>query len=134
MYIKTGDLVEVIAGKDKGQTGRVTRVDRSRDRVVVAGVNLVTRNQKPNQITEGGRFSKEASLHVSNVRLYSEADERGFRVGYRYQGSDQQLYATRQEAVATFADTPERVNKVRVFLKNAGEVAIVPAPQKDEDA
>jgi large subunit ribosomal protein L24 len=134
MYIKTGDLVEVIAGKDKGQTGRVVRVDRSRDRVVVEGVNLVTRNQKPNQITEGGRFSKEAALHVSNVRLYSEADERGFRVGYRFQGSDQQFYATRQEAMATFADTPSRVNKVRVFLKKGGETSLVPEPKKGEDA
>jgi large subunit ribosomal protein L24 len=134
MYIKTGDLVEVIAGKDKGQTGRVVRVDRSRDRVVVEGVNLVTRNQKPNQISEGGRFSKEAALHVSNVRLYSEADERGFRVGYRYQGNDQQLYATRQEATATFADTPSRINKVRVFLKKGGETSLVPKPQKGENA
>ena len=50
MYIKTGDMVEVVAGKDSGKTGRVLRVDRKRDRVIVQGLNLVTRNQKPNQI------------------------------------------------------------------------------------
>ena len=134
MYIKTGDLVEVIAGKDKGQTGRVLRIDKRRDRVVVKGINLVTRNQKPNQISEGGRFSKEAALHISNVRLYSEDDERGFRIGYRFEGSDQQLYATREEAVSTFADRPDRVSKVRVFLKKGGETSRVPEPQRGDDA
>ena len=116
------------------KTGRVVRVDRGRDRVVVQGVNLVTRNQKPNQITEGGRFSKEAALHVSNVRLYSEADERGFRVGYRYQGSDQQLYGTRQAALATFDDVAARVKKIRVFLKKGDEVSVVPDPKKGDEA
>ena len=76
MYVRTGDLVQVIAGKNKGETGRVSRVDRSKDRVFVDGVNLVTRHQRPNQIQEGGRFQKTAPIHVSNVRLYSEEDER----------------------------------------------------------
>ena len=75
-----------------------------------------------------------SSLHVSNVRLYSEADERGFRVGYRYQGSDQQLYGTRQAALATFDDAATRVKKVRVFLKNGGEISVVPDPKKGDEA
>ena len=132
MNIQTGDLVEIITGKDKGQTGRVSRVDSRRDRVVVEGLNLVTRNQKPNQISEGGRFSKPAPLHVSNVRLYSEEDGRGYRVGYRYEGQDGSLFASSYEAAATFAEAPARVNKVRVFLKKGGEVARVPAPERGE--
>jgi large subunit ribosomal protein L24 len=133
MYIKTGDMVEVVAGKDSGKTGRILRVDRKRDRVVVQGLNLVTRNQKPNQVQEGGRITKEASLHVSNVRLYSEDDERGFRIGFRYEGSDESLYSTRGEAAAIFAETPVRVNKVRVFLKGEGKTSRVPNPQKGEE-
>jgi large subunit ribosomal protein L24 len=132
MNIQTGDLVEIIAGKDKGQTGRVSRVDHRRDRVVVEGLNLVTRNQKPNQISEGGRFSKPAPLHISNVRLYCEEDGRGWRVGHRFEGQDGTLFASSDEAAATFKDSAARVNKVRVFLKKGGEIARVPAPERGE--
>jgi len=132
MYIQTGDLVEITAGKDKGQTGRVVRVDRRRDRVVVEGLNLVTRNQKPNQISEGGRISKPAPLHVSNVRIFCEEDGRGWRIGHRFEGSKGELLATREAAAATFAETPARITKVRVFLKKGGEIARVPAPVRGE--
>jgi len=134
MYIKTGDLVEVITGKDKGRNGRVIRIDHRHDRVVIEGINLVTRNQKPNQINEGGRILKEAALHISNVRLYSEEDGRGFRIGYRYEGNDHELYDTRGEAKSTFDGVPERINKVRVFLKKDGQVSRVPEPRRGEDA
>jgi large subunit ribosomal protein L24 len=132
MYIQTGDLVQVIAGKNKGQTGRVTRVDRSRNRVVVGGLNLVTRNQKPNQISEGGRIQKEASIHASNVRLYSEADGRGWRVGARFVGQGGALFSSSDDAAKSFAEAPAKINKVRVFLKQGGEVSLVPAPVRGE--
>jgi len=132
MYIQTGDLVQVIAGKNKGQTGRVTRVDRSRNRVVVGGLNLVTRNQKPNQSSEGGRIQKEASIHASNVRLYSEADGRGWRVGARFVGKGGELFSSSDDAAKSFAEAPAKINKVRVFLKQGGEVSLVPAPVRGE--
>ena len=134
MFIRTGDLVQVIAGKSKGSIGRVTRVDRQNDRVVVAGVNLVTRNQRPNQIQEGGRIRKEAPIHVSNVLLYSEDDQRSYRVGVRFEGQDDQLFATKQEAAVTFTEAPSRINKVRVFLKKGGELTRVPEAQKGDEA
>ena len=134
MYIRTGDLVQVIAGKSKGSIGRVTRVDRNSDRVVVSGVNLVTRNQRPNQIQEGGRIRKEAPIHVSNVLLYSEEDQRSYRVGVRFEGQDSQLFATKQEAAVTFTEAPTRINKVRVFLKKDGELTRVPEAQKGDEA
>ena len=133
MDIKTGDLVEVIAGKSKDQTGRVTRVDRERQRVYVAGVNLVVRHQKPSQINEQGqKIEKEAPIHVSNVRLYSEEDERGYRIGHRFVGQNGDLYADKGKAAATFASAPRRLEKVRVFLKKGGEVSPVPEPQRGE--
>ena len=133
MDIKTGDLVEVIAGKSKNETGRVTRVDRDRQRVYVAGVNLVVRHQKPSQFNEQGqKIEKEAPIHVSNVRLYSEEDERGYRVGHRFVGQDGDLYANKAEAAATFASAPSRLKKVRVFLKKGGETSPVPEPQRGE--
>ena len=131
MYIKTGDLVEVIAGKNKSQTGRVTRVDRERQRVYVGGVNMVKRHQRASMMNEQGQIiEKEASVHVSNVRLYSEADERGYRVGQRFEGANGDLFANRAEALATFSEAPARLKKVRVFLKKGGDVSPVPEPQR----
>ncbi len=70
MKIRTGDNVLVIAGKEKGKTGRVERQVSGQDRLIVEGVNLVTRHMKPRPgVTQGGRIQKEASIHASNVVL-----------------------------------------------------------------
>ena len=66
------------------------------------------------------------------VRLYSEEDERGYRVGHRFVGQDGDLHANKAEAVATFASAPRRLKKVRVFLKKDGEISPVPEPQRGE--
>ncbi|MFN9871860.1 MAG: 50S ribosomal protein L24 [Cyanobacteriota bacterium] len=72
MRIKKGDTVQVISGKDKGKTGEVLRTLPYQNRVVVQGVNLRTRHVKPTQEGETGRIvTEEASLHASNVMLYS---------------------------------------------------------------
>ena len=72
MRIKKGDTVQVITGKDKGKTGEVLRTLPYQNRVVVQGVNLRTRHVKPTQEGETGRIvTEEASLHASNVMLYS---------------------------------------------------------------
>jgi large subunit ribosomal protein L24 len=83
MKIKKGDEIIVIAGKDKGATGKVLRVDRRRERVVVEGVNLMTKNVKADQQRAGkesGRITVEAPLHVSNVAIVE--DGKPVRVGY----------------------------------------------------
>jgi len=70
MRVKTGDNVLVIAGKEKGKTGRVERKISDKDRVVVEGVNLVTRHMKARPgVSQSGRIQKEASIHASNVVL-----------------------------------------------------------------
>jgi large subunit ribosomal protein L24 len=72
MRIRKGDTVQVIAGKDKGKTGEVLRTLPYENRVVVQGINLRTRHVKPTQEGETGRIvTEEASLHASNVMLYS---------------------------------------------------------------
>ena len=66
--IKVGDLVRVIAGKDKGKEGRVTRIFGEAERVIVEGVQQVVRHTKPNQRdSAGGKKTKEAPIHISNV-------------------------------------------------------------------
>ena len=72
MRIRKGDTVQVIAGKDKGKTGEVLRTLPNENRVIVEGVNMRTRHEKPTQEGETGRIvNEEASLHASNVMLYS---------------------------------------------------------------
>ena len=80
--IKVDDEVVIIAGKDKGKQGRVLRVDREHDRVLVEGVNMAVRHKKsnPQNPSEGGRVTGEAMLHLSNVMPWSEKDGKGVRV------------------------------------------------------
>ena len=70
MHIKKGDNVKVIAGKDKGKEGQVLETQPKHDRVVVEGVNVIKKHQKPTQFNpEGGILETEAAIHVSNVQL-----------------------------------------------------------------
>jgi large subunit ribosomal protein L24 len=66
--LRVGDLVVVIAGRDKGKTGKVQRIFHEDQRVLVEGINMVTRHKKPTQQNQsGGRSKGEAPLHISNV-------------------------------------------------------------------
>jgi large subunit ribosomal protein L24 len=69
--IKKDDLVKVLAGKDKGKTGKVIDVDRTLGRVLVEGINMIKRATKPNPAKgiKGGIAEREASIHVSNVMI-----------------------------------------------------------------
>ena len=82
--IRKGDVVQVIAGDDKGRTGRVLSVDEDKQRVVVEKVNFVKRHTKARkQGMKSGIVEKEAPIHLSNVLLYDERLQRGTRVGIR---------------------------------------------------
>ena len=82
--IRKGDMVQVIAGDDRGRVGRVLSVDEAKQRVVVEKVNFVKRHTKARrQGVQSGIVEKEAPIHVSNVLLYDERMERGTRVGIR---------------------------------------------------
>jgi large subunit ribosomal protein L24 len=79
--IKKGDTVVVLAGKDKGKTGEVTRVDPKADKVVVSGVNVAVRHRKPSQANpQGGLDRFEAPLHISNVALADPKSGKATRV------------------------------------------------------
>ena len=71
----------VISGKDKGRTGRVITVDWKRERLLIEGVNMVTRHTKPNATNQqGGLIQIESPVHYSNVQLYNPTLARGVRV------------------------------------------------------
>jgi large subunit ribosomal protein L24 len=82
LKIRKGDLVKVIAGDSKGQQGKVQEVLVAKSRVVVEGVNLVSKHTKPNAATpNGGIIKKEAALHISNVQLVDPKTGKTTRVG-----------------------------------------------------
>ena len=82
--IRKGDTVQVIAGDDKGKSGRVLSVDEVKQRVVVEKINLVKRHTKARrQGMQSGIIEKEAPIHLSNVLLFDPKSGRGSRVGVR---------------------------------------------------
>ena len=83
--IKKGDTVKGIAGKDKDKEGKVIAVDTKNHRVLVEGVNMVTKHAKPSAANQnGGIVTKEAPLHISNVMLV--VDGKATRVGFKMDG------------------------------------------------
>lgn len=83
MYIKKGDTVVVITGKDKGKKGKVLEAIPKTERVIVEGVNMATKHQKPSQkVQNGGIIHQEAPIHVSNVMLFDAKAKAPSRVKY----------------------------------------------------
>ena len=83
MRVKREDTVVVIAGKDKGKTGKVVKVFPKTNKVIVEGVNVVTKHQKPSAINpQGGIVNKEASIHISNVMPLDPETGKGTRVRF----------------------------------------------------
>ena len=90
--IKSGDEVIVTGGKDRGKTGKVLRVEPSRNRLYVEGLNLIKRHQRPQQVAGaqrseqvGGVIEKEGPIHISNVMLADPKDGKPTRVGIEVQ-------------------------------------------------
>jgi len=80
-HVRRDDMVQVIAGDHKGQTGKVLRVDPERELVVVEGVNMVYRHMRRSRRNpQGGRIQKEAPIHLSNVLPVDPKTGRGARV------------------------------------------------------
>ncbi|MEV2275990.1 50S ribosomal protein L24 [Nocardiopsis sp. NPDC049922] len=96
MKIKSGDEVIVIAGKDKGATGKVVKAMPREDRVVVEGVNLVKKHRKANPAggQQGEVVTKEAPIHVSNVALVENG--KASRAGYRFEEDGTKVRVSRR--------------------------------------
>ena len=93
-HIKTGDTVMVIAGADKGRTGRVLRVLTDKDRVVVEGVNRVWKHVRPSQRNpQGGRIQKDAPIHESNVMPLDPQSNKGTRVRFEARDGEKRRIA-----------------------------------------
>lgn len=104
--LKRGDMVTIIAGKDLGKEGRILSVDRSKNKVIVEGINIMTKHQKPNRTNQtGGIVRIEAPIHTSNV-MYLH-NEKPTRLGYK---------------VDVTVENGKRVVSKKRFAKSTGEV------------
>lgn len=84
LHVKKDDMVMVIAGKEKGKSGKVVRVFSETGKVVVEGINMIKRHTRPNRLhSEGGIIEKEAALSGSNVLLLCSACSKPVRTGKR---------------------------------------------------
>jgi large subunit ribosomal protein L24 len=91
-HIKKNDTVTVIAGKDKGKSGKVLRVIPKKDRAIVEKVNMIKRHMKPSaQARQGGILEKEAPIHISNLMLICTKCTDPTRVGYRLLDDDRKV-------------------------------------------
>ena len=82
MNFKVGDKVEVIAGSNKGKVGKIIKTLRKEDKVVVEGVNIVKKHQKPTAMSTGGIVEFEAPIHVSNVMIVDPKTKKRTRIGH----------------------------------------------------
>lgn len=84
LHVKKDDTVAILAGKDKGKTGKILKVLTDKERVVVENINMVKRHTRPNQQnSEGGILEKEASVEISNVQLVCSSCNTAARTGMR---------------------------------------------------
>jgi large subunit ribosomal protein L24 len=84
VHIRKGDQIEIIAGREIGKRGKVLKLDTSKKRAVVEGMNLVKRHTRPTQKNQqGGIIEKEASIQVSNLMLVCNKCNQRARVGHK---------------------------------------------------
>ena len=81
--LKKGDEVIVLAGKDKGKTGKIIKMIPKLMKAVVSEINKVKKNQKPDNNQPGGIIDKEMPIHISNLSFYDPALKKGIRIGYK---------------------------------------------------
>lgn len=83
MNFKTGDKVNVIAGKDKGKSGKILHILKNEDKVVVEGINIVKKHQKPNAANQtGGIIERENPIHISNIMIADPKTGKSTRIGH----------------------------------------------------
>ena len=91
LHIRKGDTVKIIAGNDKGNTGKVLEIDRKKSRAIVEGANMVTKHNKPSaENPEGGITQTEAGIHISNLMVVDPSNGESTRIG-RKENADGKL-------------------------------------------
>ncbi len=87
LKLKKGDEVIVLAGKDKGKTGKIVKMLPKQMKAVVSEINRVKKNQKPDNDQPGGIIDKEMPIHISNLSFYDPELKKGVRIGYKLENN-----------------------------------------------
>ena len=99
MNLKVGDKVVVIAGSDKGKEGKIIKTLKNENRVIVEGVHIVKKHQKPTGAETGGIVEVEAPIHASNVMVIDPKTKKRTRIGHDIDGkSNKKVRITRQSS------------------------------------
>ena len=81
--LKKGDEVIVLAGKDKGKTGKIIKMIPKQNKAIVSEINKVKKNQKPDNNQPGGIIDKEMPIHISNLSFYDTNLKKGIKIGFK---------------------------------------------------
>ena len=85
--LKKGDEVIVLAGKDKGKTGKIVKMIPNQKKAIVSEINKVKKNQKPDNNQAGGIIDKEMPIHISNLSFYDTELKKGIRIGFKLENN-----------------------------------------------
>ena len=96
LKLKKGDEVIVLAGKDKGKTGKITLVKTQVNKAIVSGINKVKKHQKPDSNQAGGIVEKEMPLHISNIAYYDPTLKRGVKIGFKFSNKGKKIRYNKQ--------------------------------------
>ena len=91
LKLKKGDEVIVITGKDKGKTGKITKMHPDIFKAIVSGVNKAKKHQKPDNNQAGGIIEKEMPIHISNLSFYDTTLKKGVRVGFKFDQKNKKI-------------------------------------------
>tara|TARA_B100001027_G_C16107452_1_gene258947 strand:+ start:210 stop:524 length:315 start_codon:yes stop_codon:yes gene_type:complete len=83
LKLKKGDEVIVLAGKDKGKTGKIIKIIPKQMKAIVSEINKVKKNQKPDNNQPGGIIDKEMPMHISNLSFYDPELKKGIKIGFK---------------------------------------------------
>ena len=102
--LKKGDEVIVIAGKDKGKTGKIIKMIPKKEKVIVSEINKSKKNQKPDNNQPGGIIEKEMPLHISNISYYDSEIKKGVRIGIKLDKEKRIRFNKNNNKVIKWAD------------------------------
>ena len=89
--LRKGDEIIVLAGKDKGKTGKITLIQPLLNKAIVSGINKVKKHQKPDNNQAGGIVEKEMPIQISNLSFYDSASKKGVKLGYKFNNKNEKI-------------------------------------------
>lgn len=93
--LKKGDEVIILAGKDKGKTGKITLVKPKVNKAIVSGINKVKKHTKPDNNQAGGIIEKEMPIQISNLAFYEPSLKKGVKLGFKFNEKKQKIRVIR---------------------------------------